>query len=348
MGKPRIFLLLLLFFLIGKYSFSVQQGILKEVLTPEGIEISGNEIYIIEGAIIYVYSLDDIKLLRKFGSEGEGPGELKVTPWLSNLIFVLPDSVVVDSMDKMIVFSKEGKVLQERKRSYQFTQMVPVGINFAVRKRIVEEKMQYSTINCYDPESEKTKELYRQPFAPRAGRSLNMVPDAIHFCVYEDRIFIEESPKGFFIEVFDSKGKKLYQIENKFTKIPVTRKDKLEIEEIVRVDPFMRIQSGGWDQMKKEYKLDYPNTFPAIQGLVVSNNKIYIQTYKKQENKEEYIILDLQGHILNKVFLPIVRKPGYTEQMMGTGVKLFSIYKNKFYYIVEKDQWCELHVEEIK
>ncbi len=40
--------------------------------------------------------------------------------------------------------------------------------------------------------------------------------------------------------------------------------------------------------MKKEYKLDYPNTFPAIQDLIVSNNKIYIQTYKKQENKEEW------------------------------------------------------------
>jgi len=32
---------------------------------------------------------------------------------------------------------------------------------------------------------------------------------------------------------------------------------------------------------------------------------------------------------------------------MGTGVELFCISQNKFYYIVEKNEWCELHTEVI-
>lgn len=339
----KFFVPILLFMCSGAWEYPENLGILHDMLTPEGIEIFQDEIFIIQGATIFVYDKNDLKLLRKFGREGEGPGELQVTPWLSNTMNISENSITVGSVNKMIIFSIQGEVLKEKRRSEQFTQMVPVGKNFAVRKRLVEDEKQYTTINCYIAQEDKTRELYRQPFAPGQGLQMNMIPDSIHFIVYKEKIYIEKSPEGFVMDVFDSTGTKLYQIKNKYAKVKLTKKDREEAEKNARTDPFIKSGPGGWEQWKKQYRLLFPKTFPPFQDFLIADDKIYVQTYKRQESKEEYIIMDLTGTILSQIFLPMVRKPTYTEQMMGTGVRLYAFHNDSFYYIVEHDKYCELH-----
>jgi len=259
MKKWKYFVLMM--FITGRLVFSFNIGILKGILNPESIAVLENEVFILERATVYVFSLNNLQLIREFGREGQGPGEIEITPWLSN--------------------------------------------------------------------------------------TLNVSNNSIHFQVYEDKILIEESPKGFVIEVFNSRGEKLYKISKNYKKIPVTRLEKKEAEELLSQDSFIKMQPGGWEQIKKQWKINTLDSFPAIQAMVVADNKIYVQTFKKQLEREEYIIMDLKGNELKKVFLPAVRKSSFTEQMMGTGVKLFCISQNKFYYIVEKDEWCELHTEVI-
>lgn len=346
MKKWKYFVLLML--ITGRLVFSFNIGILKGILKPESIAVLENEAFILERATVYVFSLNNLQLIREFGREGQGPGEIEITPWLSNTLNVSNNSIVVDSVNKLVIFSKEGKLIGEKRRSAQFTQAVPARENLVVRKRVesIKDKLQYSTINVFNTQSQETKELYRQKLAGQLNE-VDMIPDSIHFQVYEDKILIEESPKGFFIEVFNSRGEKLYKISKNYKKIPVTRLDKKEVEELLSQDSFIKMQPGGWEQIKKQWKINTLDSFPAIQDIVVADNKIYVQTFKKQLEREEYIIMDLKGNELKRVFLPAVRKASFTEQMMGTGVKLFCISQNKFYYIVEKDEWCELHAEVI-
>ena len=113
----------------------------------------------------------------------------------------------------------------------------------------------------------------------------------------------------------------------------------------------MKIQPAGfWETFKKKNKFLYPESFPAIRDFVISDNRIYVQTYKKQNNEEEYVIMDLKGNILKRVFLPNVQKPGFVERMMGIGIKYYSIQSEKLYYLFENkdaEDW-ELHVTDIK
>jgi hypothetical protein len=340
--------LLVIFVLLNPCLAAEKVGVLKDVLVPEGFMVSQGEVFILEGATVFVFSLPDLSLKRRFGREGQGPGEVMITPWLSNLLYVYPHKILIDSVNKMVEYSHEGKFIKEVRRSEQYTQMLPVADYFVVRKRMQDpkEKKQFSTVNWFDPEADQTKELFRQPFPAQRGQ-VEMVPDAILYQVYQDKIFIEQSLKGLMIEVFDSRGASLYSIQHDYDKVPVTREKRRELEESLRLDPYMNISPDNWEQFKSQTEMIYPDSFPAIRDFFIADNKIYVQTFKRQNGKNQFIVMDLKGHILGEVYLPEVRRPGFTEQMMGTGVRLFCIDQNQYYYIVEKDEWCELHVAEI-
>ncbi|MCK4890773.1 MAG: hypothetical protein KAS97_12640, partial [Candidatus Aminicenantes bacterium] len=69
-----------------------------------------------------------------------------------------------------------------------------------------------------------------------------------------------------------------------------------------------------------------------------NDDKIYIQTYKIKEEKFEWIITDLTGKILKKVFLPqnIESAIAYSP---------ITISEGKYYYLkedIEEETW-ELH-----
>ncbi|MBN1224790.1 MAG: hypothetical protein JXB23_16200 [Candidatus Aminicenantes bacterium] len=324
-------------------------GILEGIFKPAGVAVRAGEVFILEGATVFVFSIDDLRLLRKFGREGQGPGEVEITPWLENVLYVFDDYVVIDSVNKVVTYSLSGTLIKELRRSQQFTQMIPVEKNYTAKKRMFDagKNMQYSTINWCDPDCQKSRELYRQPFAAQ-HKKIDMIPDSVHFAVYEDKIFIEESPRGFYIEVFDHNGEKIYAIHKGLEKIPVKTADKREAEKLLSVDPFMSNAPGGWKELKKTLNLNYPEAFPAISDLVITDNKIYVQTYKKERQRQQYIVLDLEGNELSRVLLPEVSPPGFTEQMMGTGVRLFDINHDRFYYIVSTDEGCELYAKEIE
>jgi len=339
----RIFLIILLMLLMGNMVFSKNLGVLPEVLNPENIQVRDNEVFVVEGATIYVFSTENLELIKKMGRKGEGPGELKVTPFLSNSMSISGDQIIFDSIDKLVFFSREGNFIKEKKRSPQFTQMLPIKDNFIVRKRLLIEKKQFTSINLFDSKTGKIRELYKQEFS--AQRNLiNMIPDSINIQVHEDKVFIEESPKGFFMEVFNHNGEKLYSIEKEIERIKLSKEDREGALNQLKVDPFIKMQRGGWEGFKSQNKMIFPDFYPSIQDFVISDNKIYVRTHKVLDGREEYIIMGLKGKILKRVFLPAVQKPSFTEQMLGTNIKFFSISRDKFYYLIEKEEEWELHV----
>ncbi len=356
--------MLLVVLSLSMVSFALAEnlGTLKEVLVPEMIQVSGDELYVLEGATIYVYSLKDLKLLRKFGQKGEGPGELKIMAAFQNSFTVYPDYVFVQGFDKVIFFSKQGKLIREQ-RFNMITKILPLKEKFVIKTFPFEEKngKTYWAIKLCDSEIKEIKELYRQEFPiqfQKAENAIPMTPEALNFWVYDDKIFIEESPKGFLIEVFDYEGKKLYQIEKKHEKMKVPEEYKKIVENHLKQDflhkkvnlfvPF-HIMESGWEGFKKWATLIYPEYLPPVRDIFVDNNKIYVQTFKRQGDKQEYIILDLKGKTLKTIHLPVVKSSSFAAEMSGLGLKFCAIDKDRFVYLVEneEEEW-EVHKETIK
>jgi hypothetical protein len=316
--------------------FPAKIGTLTGVLKPEKIKVFEDELFVVEGATFFIYSLKDLSLKRKFSGPGEGPGELKVVPNFSNDILVFPHRIQLESIDKIVYFSRDGKFLKQQKKLLRSNRITPLGKNFVGKKRIEGlDKKTYSTINIYDSNFKKIKELFRQKYS-RQGNNLELVVDSLNFWIYDDKIFVEESPQGFFIEVFDSEGKKLYDIKKKYEKINVTADHRTKIINTLKNERVVKIL--GWENIKNLYKFNFFDSFPAIQDIAVDEGRIYVQTFRKKGNKEEFIIMDLKGNILKKKYLCPGKKPEILVRMFGLGPKFYSIDKNKFYYLEEDEE----------
>jgi hypothetical protein len=329
--------------------FAAKLGTLLEILKPDLFEISDDDIYILEGATISIYSLKDLSLKTKFGQKGEGPGEIKLSDYYINKIFIYPDHILVDSLGKILFFSKKGRLIKETKKTLNLImQLAPVGKNFVIKRLDrTDGKVEFVTLGVYDSKMKLIKEIYRQISPIQVGKT-DMIPDGLFFCVIDDKIFVEESTRGFFIEVFDHQGKKLYQIEKDYEKVKVTEKDKEEVMRLYKMDPWVRHM--GFENVKKIIKFNFFDSYPAIQGIRPYGEKIVVRTFRKVENKEEFIIMDLKGQELKKIYMPPVEiAPNFAENN-GIDIQLYTIYKNKFYYLRDNqdDETWELHAEEIK
>jgi hypothetical protein len=349
-----------LFSLLAVAAYSAKVGTLPEVMKPDNISIYQDELYVVEGAKISVYSLDELKLLRQFGKKGEGPGELMVIPYIYyNRVAVSKEFVLAESFNKLVFFTRDGTFKKEKMKGQEtgrINQTLPVGKNFVVKKlRLGDDRIAYTVIAVHDPELKEIKELYRQKFVQQVQQGkqvqLEMVMDFVDFKVYDDKIYIEESPNGFVIEVFDSEGKKLDRIQKEYEKLEVTSAHRERILDRFKNDPSIKAQSkqaGGWNELKKIIKTNFADTFPAIRSFGISGGKMYVQTFKVKDNKDEYVIMDLKGKILKRAYVQAFRNVPLTGELLS--VKLNTVHNGKLYYVMEnedEEEW-ELHVEELE
>lgn len=123
-------------------------GLLADVLRPQALEVEDGRLYAMDGASIYIYSLDDLKLIKKFGRKGNGPGELRAGDYISNSISVRPEYLMVagvmgdnaPGMLKIVYFTHEGRFVKEKKVLPQIIRIQPVAKNFVVTRIDQDEK----------------------------------------------------------------------------------------------------------------------------------------------------------------------------------------------------------------
>ena len=83
--------------------------------------------------------------------------------------------------------------------------------------------------------------------------------------------------------------------------------------------------------------------FPPIRYFHISDDKIVITTYKKLDDKNEFVVLNLQGKILNKYFLKIQSWKYY--KYLGE-LDLYAIHNGTLYELLKNtntDKW-EMHI----
>jgi hypothetical protein len=192
----------------------------------------------------------------------------------------------------------------------------------------------YLHLNRYNRKLVKEKTLHQVPFwiRDRNTRSIDFFERAngsLQVQVYQSRIYIAQSLRKLIkIDVLDSEGKKIRSISHESEKIPVTEKF------IAAVHRHFKLKfKRGLEANIKRTK--FGNYFPAIRQFRVTNEKIFILTYRREAQRNEVVVMDLQGKILTRKMIPLKEKN--PEHLYP-----FTIWENRIYQLsenIEDESW---------
>jgi hypothetical protein len=328
----RDFVLFFCFFISSIYAYGIKIATFNRNYKNPILEITAEYIYIWDrkSLIIDLYSGKDYHYLLSFGRSGEGPKEFKFIRTFK----AYPDFVFVDAGDKIVYFSKKGEFIKEIKPPI-LGYYLPIKDGFISRTTPQQEVKYTININyiLIDSNFKKTKKVYStniKTIAPTRWELL-LIPDTAKCEVYNDRIYIGDTTRGFFFSVFDSKGKKLFEIKLPYKKILITEREKHAYYE--------RLKSWHGNRVH-QVRLLFPDYFPAYNDFMISDDKIYVLRHVtdplKAKNQEVYV-LGIDGKLLKKA--NINYSPSFS----------FYFHKNNYYYLndnEESEEW-ELYMEEI-
>lgn len=341
--QVRIKAILLIVFLFGCFTLRAEKvADLTNVMEPASIRIEGNSIYIPDREVIHYYTLEPFALDKSFGVRGEGPGEFNSTPHVK--IYV--DGLFLNCMGKIMEFTREGEFVHQTKLPFRlfyfYYPLLKVGKNYVgfPMRRVEEDNTFIHAGKIYDSDLKEQGEFYQgiapmlppppPPGTPVQKKNWEVIPDCLDFDVVDDKIFISDSRKGFYIGVFDSQGKLLYEIQNPYEKIKVSR--------AFRNNHIKELQEReDWEQLKARFKYVFKKYFPAFFSTRIAGKNIYAVTYAHQGDKYEFVEMDLKGQVLNRSFsFPL----GPGEQNMRSFVpfnNVYDVHEGFIYYLVYND-----------
>lgn len=332
--KKNILMWFVLFFLLTLSDLILGEklAVLSEVLKPNEIVLDGNQFYITENTSIYIYSLEDFKLKKKFGKQGEGPAEfmdfVEVTPQ--------DDRLLVNSFRKISSFTKDGRFISELKAGQGAGRgsFYPLANGFVGRGAIMEKGEMYLTINFFDSNLRKGKELYRMKSARQFSGKIKILKQSFIYRTHGNKMFVV-GKSGFIIDVLDQNGKLLFSINREYEKRKFTPEDEKNMREVLK--------SLNYQQYEMlQHRLQFPEFYPEIEDFLITDGKIYVFTYKIENNKVETFTFSLDGKFLKKMYVHLA----YQTPILPYP---FKVRNGKIYQVIENDdeEW-ELHVSAIK
>ena len=311
---------------------------LGELSRPEMLRIDGDDLIVIQGAAVYVYSMKDFKLLKKFGKKGNGPGELNPKPRYKMQIEVVNGEILLNNVSKMVYFTKKGDFLREKRFPFIALQVLPLGENYVITKSIVKESGNVVGAVLYGRDLQEAKTLYSRGYLhyKKSGR-IHMLPNLVIVRQYEDKVFVFDHAGDFKIDVFDSSGKH-------FKKITAdVKKRKVGNDFISRTwawaEKDVRLRETSAAMRRMAY---FPEYFPVMKNYVVDGGRIYVHTYRMKGGRSEFLVLDFNGKILKKVYLA-------GADINTIEFAPYTFKDGKYIYLYENPETenIELHIEKM-
>lgn len=335
MKNVKCLMVLVLLFLFTHYIYPEVVKTFPELLKPDGIFVDGNRMIVKEKVTVYVFSLKDFSIIKKFGRKGEGPEEFKDR---INWIGFRKDFFYVASRGKISYFTMDGNFIKEKRAiSTSGWGFDPFGNQFLGSGYRKEGNTIFRTINIYDSQLKIMKEVFKKEHDYQEGKGLRMFTAPQNFGTCDNKIFIAFS-NDFVIDAFDHKGDKIFSINREYEKLRVKDQHKKEVLNFFKTNPETKERYDWYKQ-----NLKFPSYFPAIRYLYPKDRLLYIRTYKKIDKKTETFIFDMEGKLVKKVLLPVFENNVVEYYSM-------SISNGKLYQLIENEDtevW-ELHITEIE
>jgi len=302
------------------------------------LALDEDQIYIVDRGtnVIHIYSKKDFNHIGQFGREGQGPTDFEYIGFMR----IYPEYIYISGGRKVSYFTKNGEFIKTATPFPNSGGYVPLGSNFVCKtypgSNPKEERVNIQ-VELLDSKFKKKKAFYLAKFRKfvkfnfqTGKRDVLLVRDCFKLDVYNDRLYVGDTDKGFFFIVFDSRGKKLYEINLPYEKRKVTSKEKKQLIDKER-------KAWGeqrFNQLKASQDYIFQDHYPAYSDFVVTDGKIYVFSYPNEDDPREILISDLKGNFLKKATIPKGRISYY-------------IYKDRYYYMIYNEEtyrW-ELHVE---
>lgn len=343
--RTTIFVLLLTCVCLS-LGFSKKLAVLPELDRPGIIRIMGNEIFVLDEVRVKVYSLKDFRLLRVFGKKGGGPGELMPNDEIPLQMQTVNGQVFLNSQTKFIHYSPSGKMLKEKATGFMCMQIIPLGTGYAISKVQFSKTGEiFFRVIHYDNELNELKTIY-QTTPTRTLRSSGklVVPSNFLYMAIDDsghRLYMFSGRQDHFsIPVFDLEGTPLSPVKQEYTPPRWTEEFKKKVLDWFKLQPRFRSVASLVKQV-----IEFPESLPCIRNILMDDSKLYVQTYRKRNEKSEFFVFGPKGSLVKTVYLPdhsryrIKMNPDIT----------FTIHGGKYYYLrenSEQEHW-ELCCEEL-
>jgi hypothetical protein len=303
--------------------------VVPEIFNPMSIKVDENQIYITQGVEIFIYSKKDIKLLTKFGKEGEGPREFKKSPlpWIPSVSVYLSDNnLMVNSLGRISFFSKKGEFISENQTGVD-ARFIPIGKKYIRMQYTVKEKLHVISADLMDANFKKEKNVCVYRFPAQEGKKRNPLL-LVRMNSYFDR-FVQDGNFVFpsdtnDIWIFNEKGEKLKSFTPSYSKVPIDSAMKKRVDDFFTNHLFKEV----YLREKSQNLIFLPKFMPIFKDYRLAGNKIYIFSNFKKEDKYETFIYDFSGKLLQKTYLPLVE----SDTIMS--VFPFDIHDNKIYQLV--------------
>jgi hypothetical protein len=274
---------------------------------------------------VNIYSKDNMKKVAHFGKKGEGPGEFRVI----NSSYLDNECIYINAYPKLCIFSKDGKLLEEKRSSFEIGSFMPIGNHFIGKKHPFTPPAQNSKVIyvLFDSSLKKIKEIFEAEYM-REVTDINpskmkvlWFKDCCRGVVYKDRFYVAATNRGFFFTVFDGEGNKLYEIQKHYQKRKITKEIKETLLNNVRKD----YGDEGWKSFAALREIVFPEYFPAFVNFAIDDNCIYVFKYPLHKARTlEVLVLDLHGNFVKRMSLPANYWKGLEENM-------FYLYNGRLY-----------------
>jgi hypothetical protein len=306
---------------------------------PHLIEVDGDQIFVtdgVEATTIYVYSLQG-ELQARFGRTGDAPEAFIVSPGHTVRLDIQPEYLLVSSQERVSFFSREGAFLRSLPTAPSSTHYRALGKGFVGQGYLKVDATSYYTVNLYDADFEPVREICRveNQYQPHAGN--RVLTRLLRFRAFGDELFVTGSTEDFAIDVYDSEGKSLRTIQQAYSRLGFLDEHKEQIHTFYRTHPnFRRI----YEVIKDEFV--FPALLPAIREFRVADGRIYVLTYKQTGGSSEFYVLDVEGKLLRRAFLPLAQPDVLAYCPFATSAgNLYQLERNR-----DNDGW-ELRVTDL-
>ena len=285
--------------IVLKQEFSVGEGKFDEdrfgELTSMDVDNDGN-IYVLDGKEKKIKVFDSAgKFVKKFGEEGQGPGELNLP--VSLQVTPAREIVIGDaSNQKLMFFSLEGDFLREMSTAIKARGLVlPLfdSQGNIVGQQIVQaEGKIMREVRKYDRELNSLFTLASVDITGVIQGKIDPFRMVFSYQFGKDNIIYCSDLDKYEIKVFNPEGKMIKKILKDYDPVKLTEKDKQEFfGRMPEIDP----------QAKERIK--FSEVFPAYQNFTMDEKwRLFVRTFEKGKDKREYYldVFDEEGKYIAK------------------------------------------------